>query len=311
MAPQVLRSPGPRPSVSSILGSRVSAVRFQKPYCGPGTQHSKASSACQECLPTIEESRNMVAQRFQGCQRRDFISAGFLALTFLPAAAESAAANSALEPVISESSFAWQADEINACSYAYPLKLPQKPDNLKWVESRKPERYSSAAPLTPDARLRIVSERLDYKNNFVISVAVGPPNSTFLKPGDTSAWDAQNVARSVLSDKSTARMTSGQRIAEIAILDAHTETIDGVRYWYYEYLTQKSPTDSAFLADVYRHSVAATAEREGYLYSVNASALDTAWDSVGSAFRQTVSSFHLTPPTNEYVPPYKDPWRFW
>uniref|UniRef100_A0A2P2LD16 PsbP domain-containing protein 5ic n=1 Tax=Rhizophora mucronata TaxID=61149 RepID=A0A2P2LD16_RHIMU len=39
-------------------------------------------------------------------------------------------------------------DEINAYTYLYPVELPSKKFLFKWVESRKPERYSSAAPLS-------------------------------------------------------------------------------------------------------------------------------------------------------------------
>jgi hypothetical protein len=49
----------------------------------------------------------------------------------------------------------------------------------------------------------------------------------------------------------------------------------------------------------------------GYLYSLNASTLDSSWQMMEPLFRETVASFHLNPPTDEYVPPYKDPWRFW
>ena len=84
-----------------------------------------------------------------------------------------------------------------------------------------------------NARLRIVSERVDFINNLIISVTViiinlvspyiyiylayddiwhaswpdifiqiGPPNPEFLKSKDTSTWTAKDVADSVLSDKS-------------------------------------------------------------------------------------------------------------
>ncbi|XP_047966565.1 psbP domain-containing protein 5, chloroplastic-like [Salvia hispanica] len=65
-------------------------------------------------------------------------------------------------------------DETNAYSYLYPKALPSDKFVFKWVESRKPERYSSAAPLSPDARLRIVSERVDFIDNLIISVSIGP-----------------------------------------------------------------------------------------------------------------------------------------
>ncbi|CAK9857755.1 unnamed protein product [Sphagnum jensenii] len=249
---------------------------------------------------------------FESVSRREVVLAGFLAGLAFPSAyiVDQAAAAEALGASETGSSMALQVDNINAYSYSYPLRPGKKSRNLS-VESRKPERYSSAAPLSPDARQRIVSERLDLKNNIVVSVSVGPINSTFLKTNDSSTWDAKDVARSVLSDKSTARMTTGQRVAEINILDAKREEVDGNLYWHYEYLVQKSPTVTQRGYDVFRHSLAVTAEREGYLYSLNASTLDSSWQMMEPLFRETVASFHLNPPTDEYVPPYKDPWRFW
>ncbi|XVE63568.1 hypothetical protein DITRI_Ditri07aG0030800 [Diplodiscus trichospermus] len=202
-------------------------------------------------------------------------------------------------------------DEINAYSYSYPVELPSKKFLFKWVESRKPERYSSAAPLSPDARLRIVSERVDIVDNLVIAVTIGPPNIQFLKSKDTKTWAAKDVADSVLSDKSALRVTSSQRMTESSVLDAHTSEIDGEQYWYYEYLVRKSPTRSAQESNLYRHYVASTAEREGYLYSLSASTPSQQWTKMGPFLEQTVASFHLLPPTDNYVPPYKDPWRFW
>lgn len=32
---------------------------------------------------------------------------------------------------------------------------------------------------------------------------------------------------------------------------------------------------------------------------------------MGPFLEKTVASFRLIPPTEYYVPPYKDPWRFW
>ncbi|XWS73050.1 hypothetical protein CRYUN_Cryun02cG0092400 [Craigia yunnanensis] len=202
-------------------------------------------------------------------------------------------------------------DEINAYTYSYPVELPSKKFLFKWVESRKPERYSSAAPLSPDARLRIVSERVDIVDNLIISVSIGPPNIQFLKSKDKKTWAAKDVADSVLSDKSALRVTSSQRMSESSVLDAHASEIDGEQYWYYEYLVRKSPTRSAEESNLYRHYVASTAEREGYLYSLSASTISKQWTKMGPLLEQTVSSFRLLAPTDNYVPPYKDPWRFW
>ncbi|GAB2233474.1 hypothetical protein Drorol1_Dr00002697 [Drosera rotundifolia] len=202
-------------------------------------------------------------------------------------------------------------DVINAYTYLYPVERPSKKFAFKWVESRKPERYSSAAPLSPDARLRIVSERVDLIDNIIISVTVGPPNSQFLKSPDKSTWNAREVADSVLSDKSALRVTTSQRLAESSVLDAHSSKVNGEPYWYYEYLVRKSPTQMSRGANNFRQYVACTAERDGYLYTLNASTLSMQWDTMGPILKQTVDSFHLLPPTDDYVPPFKDPWRFW
>nr|AKM76453.1 DUF1795-like photosystem II reaction center PsbP family protein [Erodium gruinum] len=202
-------------------------------------------------------------------------------------------------------------DEINAYTYMYPLELPSEKLVLKWVESRKPERYSSAAPLSPDARLRIVSERIDIIDNLILSVSIGPPNFEILKSMDKKAWAAKDVADAVLADKSALRVTSAQRKAESSVLDAHSGAIDGEPYWYYEYLVRKSPTKSALESNLYRHYVASTYERDGFFYTLNASTLSKQWDQMGPALEKTVASFRLLPSTESYVPPYKDPWRFW
>lgn len=202
-------------------------------------------------------------------------------------------------------------DDLNAYSYLVPLELPSKKFSFKWVESRKPERYSSAAPLSPNARLRIVSERVDFIDNLILSVTIGPPNPTFLKSTDKSTWEAKDVADSVLSDKSALRVTSAQKMAESSVLDAHTSEIDGEPYWYYEYLVRKSPTKTMQDSNIFRHYLAASVERDGFLYSLNASTLSKQWDMMGPVLEKTVASFRLLPPTENYVPPGKDPWRFW
>ncbi|KAJ6406313.1 PSBP DOMAIN-CONTAINING PROTEIN 5 CHLOROPLASTIC [Salix viminalis] len=202
-------------------------------------------------------------------------------------------------------------DEINAYTYSYPVELPSKKFLFKWVESRKPERYSSAAPLSPDARLRIVSERVDIIDNLILSVSIGPPNLQFVKSKDKSTWAAKDVADSVLSDKSSLRVTSTQRLSESSILDARANKIDGEPYWFYEYIVRKSPTKTAQESNLFRHYIASTTERDGYLYSLSASTLSKQWDKMGPYLEKTVASFRLLPPTKDYVPPFKDPWRFW
>lgn len=251
--------------------------------------------SCDSSRPTFQN----------GLCRRDFILFGVsssIVTTVFPSSGYTA------EEEFKMASF---ADDINAYSYLYPVELPSKKFSFKWVESRKPERYSSAAPLSPDARQRIVSERVDFIDNLILSVSIGPPNSQFIKSMDKSTWRAKDVADSVLSDKSALRVTSSQRMAESSVLDAHASEIDGETYWYYEYLIRKSPTKNVSDSNIYRHYVASTYERDGYLYSLNASTLGKQWNEMGPYLEKTVASFRLLPPTENYVPPFKDPWRFW
>ncbi|KAL8226819.1 hypothetical protein R6Q57_016651 [Mikania cordata] len=238
-----------------------------------------------------------------GIFRRDIVLFGVAATvaTMLPIEGSGADEDIKMAPVV---------DELNAYSYLIPLELPSKKFSFKWVESRKPERYSSAAPLSPNARLRIVSERVDFIDNLILSITIGPPNPTFLKSTDKSTWAAKDVADSVLSDKSALRVTSSQRMAESSVLDAHTSEIEGERYWYYEYLVRKSPTKTVQDSNIFRHYLAASVERDGFLYSLNASTLNKQWDMMGPVLEKTVASFRLLPPSENYVPPYKDPWRF-
>ncbi|XP_006288354.2 psbP domain-containing protein 5, chloroplastic [Capsella rubella] len=248
----------------------------------------------------------------EGLSRRDLVLIGLSSplSMLLPLSSPVTHAEEELKMGAEELKVGSMVDDINAYSYAYPLELPSEKLAFKWVESRKPERYSSAAPLSPDARLRIVSERVDLIDNLVISVSIGPPNSR-LTSKEKKTWGAKEVADSVLSDKSALRVTSSQRLEESSVLDAHAGDIDGEPYWYYEYLVRKSPTKIAEASKLYRHYISSTAERDGYLYTINASTLGKQWDKMGPVLERTVGSFRLLPPTDSYVPPYKDPWRFW
>uniref|UniRef100_A0A0F7GXH4 Photosystem II reaction center PsbP family protein n=1 Tax=Hypseocharis bilobata TaxID=253189 RepID=A0A0F7GXH4_9ROSI len=281
----VLLSP---PNLSFLPNNRRSLLHHRK--C---RFHEKIIS-CSSCIPPKPSLR-----------RRDLMLLGLsssLPLLLFPSSGSHAE---------EELKMATMVDEINAYAYMYALELPSQNMVFKWVESRKPERYSSAAPLSPDARLRIVSERVDIIDNLIISVSIGPPNFQFIKSKDKSTWTAKDVADSVLSDRSALRVSSSQRMAESSVLNVQSSEIDDEPYWYYEYLVRRSPTKTIQESNLYRHNVASTVERDGYLYTLNASTLSKQWDKMGPILEKTVASFRLVPSTENYVPPYKDPWRFW
>ncbi|EEC71094.1 hypothetical protein OsI_02877 [Oryza sativa Indica Group] len=315
MAAAALLSPPPSPSPSptpSSLHPRQ-ALRFAVGTGGGGRARATSTgtrrrAALVPCSSSV--SARGPASRGDGLalERRRLLLSGLVSsfVLVLPVSDSHAVAE-----MDEDVKMATLVDPINAYSFLYPVELPGKKFTFKWVESRKPERYSSAAPLSPDARQRIVSERVDMIHNVVISVSIGPPNSRFPPSKDKSKWDPKDVADWILAEKSSLKVTTGQRMTESSVLDAHSSDVDGEPYWYYEYLVRKSPTQSAPEPNLFRHNVACTAERDGYLYSLNASTLSKQWESMGPSLQKTVASFHLLPPTENYVPPYQDPWRFW
>ncbi|KAI3848154.1 hypothetical protein MKX03_015644 [Papaver bracteatum] len=81
------------------------------------------------------------------------------------------------------------------------------------VESRKPERYSSAAPLSRICA--VVSERVDIIDNLIISVLEFSIHSICRQ----ERMECKDVADSVLSYKSALRVTSAERKAESQLLE--------------------------------------------------------------------------------------------
>jgi hypothetical protein len=206
-------------------------------------------------------------------------------------------------------------DDVLAYSFRYPT-VTSSGRALSLVFSRRPERYSSAAPLSADARQRIVCELADLRNAVTVSLSVGPPSGT-LRDGDPSNWTAMQVAQQVLVDRSTARVTSGQRVALNSIESAKlVKKGDGPRgYYVYEHISQGSPNLLSRSKETYRHSLAVTTTRPGldgspYLYTLNYSCPQELWDELIVGFEAGVDSFSLLPPGPSYVAPDQDPWRF-
>ncbi|CAI0414842.1 unnamed protein product [Linum tenue] len=173
----------------------------------------------------------------------------------------------------------------------------------------------AGAILISRAIISIVSERVDIFDNLVISVSA-PQMSEFIKSKDKSIWNAKDVADSALSDNADVHGSESHPHSDwlraLFLMHTQLKLMDiGQPYWVYEYLVRKSPTKNVQEPNLYRHYVASTFERDGYLYSLSASTLNIQWDEMGPFLERTVSSFRLLPSTDEYVAPYKDPWRFW
>jgi hypothetical protein len=213
--------------------------------------------------------------------------------------------------------------DIDEPTLAYSFRLPAstaKGEPLSLVPSRRPERYSSAAPLSADARQRIVAEWLDLKRFVSVTVTVGPAASPFLRGKAPSEWRPREVAEAVLTDRSTGRLSSGQRTTmtdvERAAADDARPAPTG-RAWTYEYLSQGSPTVAERGRETYRHAVAVSAARYGddksaapFLWSVSFTCPERLWPDLEGPFKAAAASFALTEPTAKYVAPDRDPWRF-
>jgi hypothetical protein len=200
---------------------------------------------------------------------------------------------------------------------AYRFEYPTRTSSgaaLPVVMSRKPERYSSAAPLTADARQRIVCELVSLKDAVTVSVSVGPPAGT-LRTTRQEDWTAKQMAEQVLLDRSTGRITSGQRVSLATVEDSYFMERNGTKYCVYEHVSQGSPTLLSTSGTTYRHARAVTAARPGldgeiFLYTLNLSCPEERWEDLQEPFKRAVDSFTLVDPTSEYVAPNQESWRF-
>jgi len=93
--------------------------------------------------------------------------------------------------------------------------------------------------MSADARQRIVYEIVDFSEPLIMTVSVGPI-PPFLE-GEPASWSAEDVADAILKDKSTGRVTNGQRVALSSVEEARTVTRDGTDYYLYEHVSQGSP----------------------------------------------------------------------
>lgn len=172
-----------------------------------------------------------------------------------------------------DAGFGSVSDQTLAYTFKYPTQNI-KGQKLNITYSRRPEKYSSAAPLTADARQRIVCELVDLQKSFTVSVSVGPP-SAILSGTDSSAWKPRDVAEAVLIDKSTARVSTGQRVALNSIEALKVEERDGSKYIVYEHISQGSPSRlNPGARETFRHALSVTTVRNGsddmpYLYTFN------------------------------------------
>jgi hypothetical protein len=199
---------------------------------------------------------------------------------------------------------------VKSESLAYEFEYATEAESGKpigWATSRERDTYSSAEPMSPNARQRIVYELLSFKGPLTTVVSLSPTPPA-LESRPTKDWTAKQVANAVLADKATGRVASGQRVSLAEVDNAVTETIDGNKYYYYEYISQGSPNLREPEATTFRHSFGVTVERDGYLYTLSTSAPEIYWDELSRGFDESIKSFRLTTPNKKkYKQPGNEP----
>jgi len=78
---------------------------------------------------------------------------------------------------------------------------------------------------------------------------------------------------------------------------------------------QGSPTTYDGSQETFRHALAATTVRPAldgspYLYTLNLSCPEPLWEDLLPQFRGAIADFRLTELTADYIPPDKEPWKF-
>ena len=184
---------------------------------------------------------------------------------------------------------------------AYELSYPSETSEgtpIKWATSRQRDTYSSAEPMSPDARQRIVYELISFKGPMTATVTVGPfpPKLRGKKPEE---WKPKQVAEAVLADRATGRIATGQKVSLAEVEYARGEKIGDVDYVYYEYISQGSPNLAERESTTFRHSFGVTAARGEYLYTYTISAPETLWDVNAAGFEQGIRAFKLVQPNKK------------
>ncbi|GBF87690.1 hypothetical protein Rsub_00401 [Raphidocelis subcapitata] len=299
----------------SILGQRggaPAAAGQRRAPCAPRRAFVAPRAAAQ---PQGSSSGQGSGDQHQPSRRAALLLAagGAALLPQLPQLLAAGPARAAEAAVAAPEGLKAFSDRTLAYSFFYPATTASGTP-LSLVLTRPPEKYSSAPPLSADARQRIVCELFDLRRFVTVSLTVGPVSGA-LKGRPQEEWTPKEVALTVLIDRSTARLSTGQRTALNDVEEAHREDRGGQAFYVYEHASQGSPTSYDKSQETFRHALAATTVRAGldgtpYLYTLNLSCPETLWEDLLPRFKQSLEGFRLDATTRDYIPPDKDPWKF-
>lgn len=202
------------------------------------------------------------------------------------------------------------SDRTHAYEFTYPA-FTSEGMPVELVFSRRPEKYSSAAPLSTDAQQRIVCELVDLSGAIALSIFVGPTSGIRELPND---WIREDSTGVVSIKTSNVTIPSGQRVTLKNIKKTESK---GQIYWHYEHTSQRSPTTIQPRAkETFRHGLSVSTTRSGmhrntsYIYTLGITSPERQWDAVMGVANDIVNSFRLVRLNNNFISPEELPWMF-
>jgi len=164
-----------------------------------------------------------------------------------------------------------------------------------------------------------VCEAVNFKRGEVITVFLAPvKEGADLKLPELGRPIV--VAKRILFDRNAIEKNGRVKFYNAAVTDvtdASTRTDNDNMYYDYTYtseqITQRGEdvnlNDDRVIFSK-RVNMGSTAVRDGFFYSINASAPAAIWPEVKADMERVISSFHLTPKSDNYVKPGSDWWKF-
>ena len=201
-------------------------------------------------------------------------------------------------------------DETLAYTFQVPTATPEGRD-LAWTTTREPCRYASAAPLAADARQRIVCELVCFKGPLTASVTVGPAPPVLELLGPQETWTPRQIVSALLADRSTGRVSTGQRVSLANLETVSKVDIDGKAYIVFEAQAQGSPNTVDNKKETYRRQLGVLGQRDSFFYMFLLTAPERLWDEVEPLFIASRASFRLLDPTDAYRSPDTPAVQFW
>merc|ERR1719359_868815 len=118
----------------------------------------------------------------------------------------------------------------------------------------------------------------------------------------------------MLAEKTVARNSSGNKIMLSSIERIETKMVHGQAYWYYEHISQASPSlIRPGTKDNFRHAISVSTVRTGlidqqpYIYTLKVTSPESLWPQVVDLAMVTVNSFRLMQMDETFVTPEKYP----